>query len=206
VFALAVTGGLVDAISYLGFARVFTANMTGNTVLLGVAVADHVGTKAARAGTALACFALGVAAGWAVLARGPREWPRLASAALWMEAAALAGMLVWWSLAGGASARFGLIGLSAAAMGMQSAAVRASHVSGVNTTYVTGTLTSAVARAVSRVRRDGRDGDSPALPGGAWAVYGAGAVVGALAESAWHAPAVALPLALVLSVVAVTLR
>jgi len=40
---LACAAGAIDAISYLGLGRVFTANMTGNTVLLGLALvqADH---------------------------------------------------------------------------------------------------------------------------------------------------------------------
>lgn len=34
---LACAAGAIDAISYLGLGRVFTANMTGNTVLLSLA-------------------------------------------------------------------------------------------------------------------------------------------------------------------------
>src|SRR5437868_15296221 len=39
LLALTFTTGLVDAVSYLGLGRVFTANMTGNVVLLGFGVA-----------------------------------------------------------------------------------------------------------------------------------------------------------------------
>ena len=35
---LTAAAGSTDAISYLGLGRVFTANMTGNLVLLGVAI------------------------------------------------------------------------------------------------------------------------------------------------------------------------
>jgi uncharacterized membrane protein YoaK (UPF0700 family) len=40
---LSCAAGAIDAISYLGLGRVFTANMTGHTVLLGLALmqADH---------------------------------------------------------------------------------------------------------------------------------------------------------------------
>ena len=36
---LTITTGLIDAVSVLGLGRVFTANMTGNIVFLGFAVA-----------------------------------------------------------------------------------------------------------------------------------------------------------------------
>ncbi len=39
LFGLAAVTGIVDAVCYLGLGHVFTANMTGNVVLLGFAVA-----------------------------------------------------------------------------------------------------------------------------------------------------------------------
>ena len=53
---LTLTGvtGVIDAVSFLGLGRVFTANMTGNVVLLGFAVAGapghHQGGQHARPG------------------------------------------------------------------------------------------------------------------------------------------------------------
>ena len=41
--ALTMVSGLVDAVSYLGLGRVFTANMTGNVVVLGFAAAGAPG-------------------------------------------------------------------------------------------------------------------------------------------------------------------
>ena len=38
LLALTFAAGCVDALSYLGLSRVFTANMTGNAVLLGLAI------------------------------------------------------------------------------------------------------------------------------------------------------------------------
>ena len=43
LMVLTVVTGLVDAISFLGFGRVFTANMTGNVVFLAFAVAGAPG-------------------------------------------------------------------------------------------------------------------------------------------------------------------
>ncbi|HMC05510.1 MAG TPA: YoaK family protein, partial [Actinomycetota bacterium] len=59
VLGLTLVAGCTDAISYLGLGRVFTANMTGNTVLLGVAVAQRDAGAAARSAAALGGFVLG---------------------------------------------------------------------------------------------------------------------------------------------------
>src|ERR1700759_1303975 len=48
--------GIVDAVSYLALGHVFTANMTGNVVLLGFAVAGVSGLSATRSLAALFCF------------------------------------------------------------------------------------------------------------------------------------------------------
>jgi uncharacterized membrane protein YoaK (UPF0700 family) len=196
LLALALAAGVVDAASYLGLGRVFTANMTGNTVLLGVALARGSGADAARSATALAGFCLGVAGGVALLGT-KGHWPRIAARAFGLEAAALAALLTSWSTLGYGSIRYWLIVASGIAMGAQSAAVRRSDVRGVNTTYMTSTLVNAIARMVHGTRgiRETRVG--PALPGAAWAVYGVGALAGGFAERAWHAGVIAIPLAIV---------
>src|SRR5215475_12485746 len=63
VLLLAFTAGCVDAISYLGLAHVFTANMTGNTVLLGLSTAQAQWPAALRSAAALAGYLVGVAGG-----------------------------------------------------------------------------------------------------------------------------------------------
>src|SRR5437879_10129102 len=62
---LVLTGvtGLVDAVSFLGLGHVFTANMTGNVVLLGFAVAGAPGLSIARSSTSLVAFLVGAALG-----------------------------------------------------------------------------------------------------------------------------------------------
>jgi uncharacterized membrane protein YoaK (UPF0700 family) len=57
---------------------------------------------------------------------------------------AQAAVLVWWFTSGGhpgQPVRLALVGLTAAAMGVQSRAVNALAVSGTSTTYLTGTIT-----------------------------------------------------------------
>jgi len=55
--------GLVDAVSYIGLGHVFTANMTGNIVLLGFAFAGVPGLSALGSLTALAAFFVGAVIG-----------------------------------------------------------------------------------------------------------------------------------------------
>jgi uncharacterized membrane protein YoaK (UPF0700 family) len=196
LLALAVGAGMVDALSYLGLGKVFTANMTGNTVLLGVAVATGNGADAARSGVALGGFCLGVAAGTA-LTRPGRPWPHTAEPALWLEVAALALLLILWAVAGVASVRYVLVAAAGVAMGSQSAAVRASDVRGVNTTFMTSTLMNAIARTILRLRGVPEADEGPSLPAATWVVYAIAALAGAFIEHAWGAVVVVVPLAIV---------
>src|SRR2546421_12994029 len=63
LLVLTVTTGLIDAVSVLGLGRVFTANMTGNVVFLGFALARVPGFSAVRALAALAAFLAGAVIG-----------------------------------------------------------------------------------------------------------------------------------------------
>lgn len=200
LMALAVAAGAFDALSYLGLHGVFPANMTGNTVVLAVSLARHSGREAVRAGTALGGFAAGVAAGTWLIPRRHRVWPASVVRSLGLEVAAVLALLIWWHSTGVAGVRLWLIVLAAGAMGIQSAAVHASHVGGVTTTYMTGTYMNAVVRATNRLRGaavPGREDAAPNLPGAAWIVYVGGALAGGVAEHAWGAWAVLIPLALI---------
>jgi uncharacterized membrane protein YoaK (UPF0700 family) len=219
LLALALAAGAVDAASYLGLGRVFTANMTGNTVLLGVALARGSGGDAARSAAALGGFCLGVVIGVSIIRGRKGTWPLSTWEPLVLEAAALAGLLVAWAAVGVGPARYALIAVSGLAMGAQTAAARAAPTGGVNTTYVTGTLTNAIARLVEHARlrlaRRASVADrpatgagaaqGPALPGGVWLTYAVGAVGGAFGERAWHSGVIAVPLAIVCGVLATAL-
>lgn len=150
VLMLTWAAGSVDAISYLALDHVFTANMTGNTVLLGLAIGQGHGWAALRSIVALAGFALGAALGARIVERAPKggDWPPAVTRAIFLEGVILGIFAVTWHLPGIArsgSVVYALIALSAVAMGMQSAAIRHLNVPGVATTYITGTLTSFMA-------------------------------------------------------------
>ena len=67
---LAFASGLVDAASYLGLGHVFTANMTGNILLLGFATAGASGFSTTACLVSIGAFLVG--AGVALL-RGEQE-------------------------------------------------------------------------------------------------------------------------------------
>jgi uncharacterized membrane protein YoaK (UPF0700 family) len=214
--------GNVDAIGYLALGRVFTANMTGNTVLLGLHLGQEQGAAALRALVALVGFGAGVGIGALIVERirSQQPWPRAVTAALAIEAVMLAAFGAGMYFTGAVrSAQVPLVAVSAIAMGIQSAAVRRLNVPGIATTYVTGTLTGAVTGLIAGTRPapvvagpgPGRVEGVP--PGGLWwrdvrlqllalLVYGLGAVVGGLVHGRWPALVAALPFVAVTLVVA----
>jgi len=158
LFTLTLVAGAVDAVSYLGLGRVFTANMTGNLVLLGLGVAQGQLPEALRSVVALFGFAAGaMLGGWVVGAgQGGEVWPTRVTLVLGVELVFLAVFLVAWLWAGSeppGGEIEALIAISAAAMGVQSTAGRRLAVAGVTTTYVTGTLTTLMAELVAMTRR-----------------------------------------------------
>lgn len=157
ILILAWAAGSLDAIGYLGLGHIFTANMTGNTVLLGLALGEGQGVAALRSVVALGGFAFGVATGATIMSKDRErvDWPPSVTIVLFLEAIVLAVFSVAWHVLGVSQWLYALIALSAVAMGIQSAAVRRLRVPGIATTYITGTLTSFVSGVTSRVRQAG---------------------------------------------------
>src|SRR6201996_668311 len=82
--------GMVDAVSFLSLGRVFTANMTGNIVLLAFATAHVPGLSIARSLTALLAFLVGAILGGRIMARAnPASQIRFAAQAFLLEVAFL---------------------------------------------------------------------------------------------------------------------
>src|SRR4051794_38468174 len=85
LLGLTVVSRLIDAVSYLGLEHVFTANMTGNVVVLGFAAAGAPGFSVPHTLTSLGSFVVGAAAGGRVAVRlgggSRRTWARLTLAA-----------------------------------------------------------------------------------------------------------------------------
>ena len=203
LLTLTAAAGSADAVSYLGFGRVFTANMTGNLVLLGIAIGQVQLGGSIRAMIAFAGFVLGVLLGVRLTARTEPAvvWPRSVTVVLAAELGLLLVLLAIWEIAGArpeALALDLLIALSAGAMGMQTAAVRRLGVAGVTTTFVTGMLTGRIAELAA------------VTPGRShwtlWAGTLASMVIGAAAGAglflAWRSGAPLAALGLVATVIA----
>ena len=69
LLAMTAVTGLIDAVSFLSLGRVFTANMTGNIVILAFATARVPGLSIARSLTALLAFLAGAMLGGRIMAR-----------------------------------------------------------------------------------------------------------------------------------------
>ena len=198
---LVLTGvtGLVDAVSYLKLGHVFVANMTGNVVFLGFAVADAADFSIPASLLAIAAFMAGALVGGRIGSRAGQHRGRLLAMATYLQIA-LVGAALAVSMAGfdpeGALAQYSLIALLALAMGVQNAAARRLAVPDLTTTVLTLTLTGLAADS----RLAGGKNPHPGRRLQATAVMFLGAAVGAFLV--FHAGVVAvLALAFALLVV-----
>ncbi|MFI2639922.1 YoaK family protein [Streptomyces sp. NPDC018610] len=143
LLGLTVVSGMIDAVGYLGLGHVFTANMTGNVVVLGFAAVGAPGFSIPHTATSLVCFLVGALAGGRVAARyggvSRRIWARVTLAA---EAVLVgASAAVAFAAPGAAATAYALIALTAFAMGLRNATVRKLGVADLTTTVLTMTLT-----------------------------------------------------------------
>ncbi|MEU6393510.1 DUF1275 family protein [Streptomyces sp. NPDC046939] len=159
---LAGASGAVDALAFTALGTVFAGVMTGNLVLLGVAVGDAAGGGSGYGeGVSGPLYALaGYVAGAALVARvcrgaARREgWPSRVVACLAAQAVLLAGVAVAGGVCEGRPGGVGrtvLLLVAALAMGGQSAAMVAAGAA--PTTYFTGTLTTLVTGFADGSRR-----------------------------------------------------
>jgi uncharacterized membrane protein YoaK (UPF0700 family) len=148
LLTLTFTTGLVDATSYLGLGRVFTANMTGNIVLLGFGIAGAGGLPVVAPLVSLAAFLIGsVVGGRLAVGLGARHRVHVATA-LGIEGALLAVATIIAAVVEirpNAASGDCLIALVALAMGVRNATVRKIAVPDLTTTVLTMTLTGLAA-------------------------------------------------------------
>lgn len=209
---LTAAAGGMDVASYLGLGHVFTAMMTGNTVLLGMALGQGHLVAALRSVIALLGFAAGVAVAALLVLHGqPGKWSQAVTRTLTLEGVLLIVFSLLWHLIGpnvDDPLIYGLIVIASLAMGLQSGAVHRLRVAGVMTTYITGTLTSLmtdVAGRLLRVEGAAHGGHAGTRRLGlllsVFLVYALGALVGALLYRRSPALMTLFPLCAVLLVV-----
>ncbi len=144
LLALSVVTGLVDAYSYLVLGHVFVANMTGNIVFLGFALAGSAGFSLTASLTALAAFVVGAFAGGALSRSYGSHRGRHLFVATAIDAVLLGAAVVVAAAASSperGAARFTLIVLLGFGMGIQNATARRLAVPDLTTTVLTLTIT-----------------------------------------------------------------
>lgn len=137
--------GLVDAVGYLALDRVFVGNMTGNIVILGMAVAGGDDLPVLGPAIALAAFTVAAFAAGLFLRTRRKEWGGAVSGLLTAGAVVLAALGVTFLIPGAVDSDAVILTAStvtAAAMGMQAAVARSLAVADMTTVVVTSTLTS----------------------------------------------------------------
>ena len=217
--------GFVDAVGFLSLYRLYTANMSGNSVSVGIQIASGGWAQVFRNGWPVAVFTAGLFIGAMVLEWGDRTHVRrIVAVALALEAVLLVGFLA----AGGSMLQhgevhapnfwtfYGTVALPALAMGIQDATITRIGGLSVRTTHVTGSIVHFAAagseylfwlhdRTAGRIRR--RFGKAlrvsarqacfreALMMSGLWISYVVGAACGAGLKTVWELNALAIPLA-----------
>ena len=176
MLALTFSTGVIDAVGYLGLDRVFTGNMTGNVVILGMALTGADGLPVAGPIVALLLFMLGagiagrvlrpVAAGWSA-----RSTTLFSFVGIILTASAIPMLVTNDPTESVMLAATGALGL---AMGMQAGAARHIGVKDVTTVVVTSTIVGLAFDSVFAARSTGHPWPRRVL---AVALIGAGAVM-----------------------------
>ena len=142
MLALTFSTGVIDAVGYLGLDKVFTGNMTGNVVILGMALAGADDLPILGPVIALVSFMAGAAVSGRTLKGRPAGWSGLNTTlfgvvGVVLLAAALTALLVADRPEALNQVLTGALGL---AMGVQAGAARHIGVADVTTVVVTSTI------------------------------------------------------------------
>ena len=195
--AMTVVTGLVDSFSYLLLGHVFVANMTGNVVFLGFAVAGAQGFSIAASLVALVAFGVGSVLGGRIAVRFGQHRGHHVAVATASQSVLLAVSVIL-AVVGthpfGSGVRYALIVLLSLAMGVQNASVRRLAVPDLTTTVLTLTVTGIAADSALGGGKGSKSGRRLISV----AAMFLGALVGAVLVL--HAP-VALPLVIALAIV-----
>jgi uncharacterized membrane protein YoaK (UPF0700 family) len=163
---LAMAAGSADGWSYFGLGHSFVANMTGNTVLIGLAI-FQINGDVVHPFISLSFYCTGVLFATYLTRRIPPgdKWRKPISLALLVEAFLMTAAAVIWATRHH-SMRSHFPGLNvllagvAFAIGIQSGAMLQLRIPGIVTTYITGTWTNLISGLVRRFASE-----SKRLPG-----------------------------------------
>lgn len=226
--ALTWNAGFVDAVGYLILLHIYTAHMSGNSVALGIQIANVNGYTIFEKGWPIVTFVVGLVLCSLINAAGERHHLRkVSSITLGLEALLLAAFMALTPLLVGPRGLktqpfyifLLLVPLLTLAMGLQTSTLN--RVGGLTlyTTYVTGTLAKfadGIAEYLTWVYEKTRGRSrhrklqvvrvstrqkalrESSLMAGLWLGYIAGAASGTLVRRAWRSTALALPFALLI--------
>jgi uncharacterized membrane protein YoaK (UPF0700 family) len=215
--------GFVDAFGYLKLSHVYTANLSGNTVLIGIRSAGGQPSTALLHAFTIAMFLIGLLVSGVLIELALRHRVRrVLGATMGLETILLTGLAVFsGTLADLGSATAGwhlyaLLALAAIAMGAQNTSLRMAGILSVYTTHVTGAVTRFSEHALAwlfavadrrRSRGDESSHRGPArefgqamLAGGVWVAFLGGACLASYLAPRWGARALAWPLGIVILV------
>jgi uncharacterized membrane protein YoaK (UPF0700 family) len=147
LLVMTVLTGVVDAVSILALGRVFIANMTGNIVFIGFALARAPGFSLSASVFALAGFLLGAGLGGVLISRIALRAALLCTglAIEWALLAGVCGLSIALSAPLRSAGRIEVAATAAIALGVQNAIVRRLAVADLTTTVLTMTLTGIAA-------------------------------------------------------------
>jgi uncharacterized membrane protein YoaK (UPF0700 family) len=216
--------GFVDAVGYLTLYRLFTAHMSGNSVGLGVDIAQSQWLDALHRTTPIAAYMVAATLGAVIIETAYRRAVRsTASIVLTVELASLVAATVVGSrnLVGAGldtsrgGAYFVVAALLAAAMGLQSVTLRRVGGRTVRTNFVTGILTN-LAEMTAVVISRGRGTKARAGVRAAarhevrffasiWVVYLMGGIIGGILDLRIELWALGIPIVILAAVILVDL-
>jgi uncharacterized membrane protein YoaK (UPF0700 family) len=184
MMALTFVTGIVDAVGYLALDRVFTGNMTGNIVILGMGIAGAdglpvLGPALALAGFTAGAFGAGLALRHRQVTNSPSGWDDRITILLVAGVAVLTGLTVLADVTGGrpdTALQIVMATAIAMVMGLQAVVARALAITDMTTVVVTSTLASLAGETWVR----GGNGAAMNRRFGAIAVIFLGAVTGAI--------------------------
>ena len=179
MLALTFSTGVVDAVGYLGLDKVFAGNMTGNVVILGMAIAGAEDLPWVGPLLALFAFMGGAVVGGRVLRPVKAGWTTRTTWLFTVVGIVLAALAVTLFITNGRPPQPWELVITvflAAAMGLQAATARHIAVKDVTTVVVTSTITGFAADS----RLAGGKGQPWFRRAAAIVLIAAGAAVGAL--------------------------
>ncbi|WP_175073951.1 YoaK family protein [Terribacillus sp. AE2B 122] len=179
ILLLCAISGVIDVLGYIGLSHVFTANMTGNIVLLGIGIGDARQVVLSNAALALVGFIIGIVATVFI----QRKSGKSRSILTWEFILFLLSAAVILLMPASGTVSSIILLILSTAMGMQTIAGRNLKIAGLSSTVLTSTLAAFIEGLVGAMQKNAQKLSLDTyLRGGAILLYLLGAAAGSLSE------------------------